>query len=480
MPYIIYYDDFEEGPEGIACWDGFQRASEELLQTHPEMEILVLSNRAPLSEDHSAFKDRVGICVASDAEIQEERLWRGALCIFYFSKYQKPFFEEPGAQEKLRSLDRFVLYRRMASYQKLIELLLQLKANQKTGVFHEQAWWEYYHQTLIPGGGASMEMGPEPEVEADIDFDPEVKRTDLEKHVRLHIRRKQSLDGQSPPSASMHIMYTLYRHTADEATNLIQKKCILENARNKTIQRIYLIGVEKETLLGEGLEENAKIFRLTGPGFESSFSIASVTEHANLHHSGDIIYWIRSDMVLPNQESLDGIELAFCENPKRVYALSRIERTLQGQMFKDPSCMSMMYSHEQDLYIYASPLELVFSSSSSASATALDFYRKHEELYINKLLEESGYTLYNDTERYKVIRIIVHDQNRFILGPSQMKKLECTPRVTFLPENSAVQHLPLDQMIRSCGLNEEGEYQVKKWLYEKFLLPKALHGSGSS
>ena len=469
--YILYYDDFEEGPSGVECWTRLGQAMEEILEKYPEVEILLISNKTPIPQDHPLRVNRPGmgiVVLASDAH--EEKLWAGSLCVFYFSKYKRSFLHKDAT--RIREMDRFILYRQMDSYEKFINLLLQLQNDRKKGVFHEQNWWTYYHTLIFEMDTEEAEAGAEVEAEVEGETEPvldgEGEGETFEEHIRFHLRKMQD-----PVPKIQHVMYTYYHPTTDPVTNLIQKKCILENLRNKTIDRFYLFAdLTQMTDEGGELQGDAKmeIVPLGSP----TFSFHRLIEHANEHHSHDIIYLIRSDMVLPNQESLETLEYTFYENPMMIYALSRIERTLQGHMFKDQACMSMMYSHEQDLYIYQAPLLLSPASLFQPLLEGIDFYGKHEELRLNWLLEMAGYTLYNDTEKFKVIRIMTQEGQRHILRPGRNARLACEGDLTFLPENSGIRHLPLDQLIRNCQMNEEGEYQLKKWLYERYILPKVL------
>jgi hypothetical protein len=261
---------------------------------------------------------------------------------------------------------------------------------------------------------------------------------------------------------------TYYKHYDLELLNIIQKKCIFENLKNKYINKVIVIGDKLDERLKDILENNESknlIIEqfLINDGF-IDLSFKDIFEIINNKYSNKIFCILRSDIILPNQESLEDIEIDMEEYDKKIYCISRIERLINGNLIKYDKLNKIFYSSEQDAWVFKSPLNINLELLKN-----IYFYERFSELELNNVLKINNYKIINNTNKYKVLRILT-DSNiecRQILNINSVKR--DINNFFLLPDEDSFNKIPIDHLIKIFNLDEQELYNLKCDLFNKYL-----------
>jgi hypothetical protein len=261
---------------------------------------------------------------------------------------------------------------------------------------------------------------------------------------------------------------TYYKHYDLELLNIIQKKCIFENLKNKYINKVVVIGDKLDERLKDIFKNNesknliTEQFLINEEFIDLSFK--DIFEIINKKYINKVFCILRSDIILPNQESLEDIEIDMEEYDKKVYCISRIERLITGNLIKYDKLNKIFYSSEQDAWIFKSPLNINLELLKN-----IYFYERFSELELNNILKINNYKIINDTNKYKVLRILTDNniEYRQILNVNSLKRDVNT--FFLLPDEDSFNKIPIDHLIKIFNLDEQELYNLKCDLFNKYL-----------
>lgn len=261
---------------------------------------------------------------------------------------------------------------------------------------------------------------------------------------------------------------TYYKHYDLELLNIIQKKCIFENLKNKYINKVIVIGNKLDERLKDILENNEsknlimEEFLINEEFIDLSFK--DIFEIINNKYSNKVFCILRSDIILPNQEGLGDIEIDMEEYDKKIYCISRIERLINGNLIRYDKLNKIFYSSEQDAWIFKSPLNINLELLKN-----IYFYERFSELELNNLLKINNYNIINDTNKYKILRILTDNniESRQILNVNSLKRDVNT--FFLLPDEDSFNKVPIEHLIKIFNLDEQELYNLKCDLFNKYL-----------
>lgn len=260
-------------------------------------------------------------------------------------------------------------------------------------------------------------------------------------------------------------MITYFKNTDNKLLNILQKKCIIENSKNKNINKIIVICENLENELKEIESENIIFHNFKDS--KNKISFKNLFEISNNLYSNKIIAIIRSDIVLPNQDDLNDIELDLSLSKNDIYCISRVDRLINGNIVKSLKLNNILYSTEQDIWIFKSPLEIDQVSINSLENIFL--YDKFSELYLNNILKTNNYNLINNS-KYKIIRLMYDDNinNRPLLD-NALNTLDKN-NIFLLPDSELLNKFSIQQMIEKIEPKEI--YALKCQLFNKYYINK--------
>jgi hypothetical protein len=268
-------------------------------------------------------------------------------------------------------------------------------------------------------------------------------------------------------------LVTFYINHAENILNIIQKKCIIENLKNKFIGNLYIIGSDLNDILNdiyEPLNESEKNQLKIIENNNSSFY--NILKFINNNLIDKTICITRSDIVLLNHIDLDDIHYELKNN---IYTLSRIDRLITGEFIKYQKLNQLLFSTEQDAWIFKSPINYEFNELEN-----IGLYDKYGELYFNNILKKCGYNLIN-TNKYKIIRVL-HENNldkRLLLNNNDLKRKindneNILNEITLVPDNS-IDNIPLDNLLKIFNIDDKELYQIKCDLFNKYYKKKIIN-----
>lgn len=192
------------------------------------------------------------------------------------------------------------------------------------------------------------------------------------------------------------ILFMYYEKNNNNIINTIQKKSITENLKNKNISKIVVIGKNLEEEIEEFNNENIDLYK-----FEGKLDFYNLINIINDKYKNDLIIFCRCDIVIPTQNSFDNFYYEFLLNKNLVYAVSRIDRLINGNLQKNNNLNNILFSSEQDCWIFKSPL-LINDLNNLKNIFINDLF---SELYFNKILKDNDKVLINNTKNIKIIRL---------------------------------------------------------------------------
>lgn len=387
-----------------------------------------------------------------------------SFCVFYFLENKDYYFTKN--IKEIISFNKYILHKKIDKYKALINVLKELNKN-SNHIFNQTTFINYYDK--LNGTEELNNIFSEfknNNVENNIKKIKSIKKIKTEeKNININLKKDNSLNMNN-------IYCTFYINTEHILTNDIQIKCIIENCKNKLFNKYIIISYNKEDYLKNYLKNVLSIDIMNNIIFiqndnETIFKIYNIINYLNTNYLGDIVYLARSDIIIPQQDKIKNIQLKLLES-KNIYAISRIERKLDGVMFKDNFCNSLLYSHLQDLYIFK-PFINIDLNNNIEIYNNLDYYSHNFEILFNKLLESSGYNIINDTINCKILRIMCSDNvnERHIMKENSIiyKDYNCS----YIAENNIINKYSLENYLNNVDLTEEEIYLVKQYIFKLFI-----------
>lgn len=273
---------------------------------------------------------------------------------------------------------------------------------------------------------------------------------------------------------------TIYRTEIDTIRDLnnvkmIQKKCIVENLNNKYIDKYLIIGNNLEEELKEIIEKYKHKLILYHTNKELNYK--ELFETINIFFKESIICLLRCDIILPNQNTLDTIDIDMFDsliNKKEIFALSRIERLLNGNLIKNDKLIYYLYSNEQDAWLFYSPIEL--NEKSFDKLSTIHLYDINSHLYFNKIMIDNNYKIINNSKKYKIIRLLYNFNivERFIMN-EKLNNIEYND-LYLLPSNEYFDKLTIENLLKIAKIeNNDDLYEIKCYIFNKYLKNKIIN-----
>lgn len=265
-------------------------------------------------------------------------------------------------------------------------------------------------------------------------------------------------------SNKIHVI-TYFNYTENKMLNIIQKKCIIENLKNTNVEKLLVLGTNLKNILNDLIDEYHNLFLIENESNEKPL-FKHILEISNKLLINRIICVLRSDIILPNQDNLEHLQL----NNNNIIALSRLDRLITGVLIKTDKLTQILYSTEQDAWIFKSPLNIDINLLNN-----IFFYEKYSELYLNKILKINGYNIINDTKRYKIIRLLYENNvcNRFLMNKNSSLHNQNLDDIFLLPENELIDKLSFNE---NCDVNIDAPelYKIKCELFNKYYKNKII------
>ncbi len=528
LNYIVIYDKVNESKlnhyESIfrVCKNSIEKNNYSLIfiNNQEKMHDILCKNEALLEGMVSGKID-----IYSGNNIIE--LLKNAFCIFYFLDNKDDFFTKN--IKEIISLNKFILHKHMDKYKALINVLKDL-TNNKNHTFNQNNFLNNYHKlsgtdelnlifeefknnyfnnnttnsSTVNSSTVNSstensnndikkiklikkvhkeennneennneennnEEKKKEENNNEEKKEEENKSKDIKKEYKKNINIIFSKENNFK---TKHVYCTFYNHTNNDITNEIQIKCMIENCKNKLFNQYIIFHHNSMDMLKNYFKNELNndfidkiIFIQNDEINPHILKINKVIDYFNNNYIGDIIYLSRSDILIPIQNDIKNIQFKLFET-NYIYAISRIERKLDGNVFKENSFNNLLYSHLQDLYIFRTPLKIDINNEIY---NQLDFYENKFEILFNKILESSGYHIINDTTNCKILRIMSNNDvnERHIMKECNIeyKDYDCS----YIAENSILNKFSLENYLKNLDLNEDELYLVKQYIFKLFI-----------
>lgn len=267
-------------------------------------------------------------------------------------------------------------------------------------------------------------------------------------------------------------MITYYRKSDKDILNTIQKKCVYENLNNNNISRIHIFGSNlKEEFYDIFKEFNSKKEIILNECGENA-SFKDMIDYANSKLCNKVIFIARCDIILPNQNDLCDLKFDLTNN-NDIYALSRIDRLINGNLVRSDKLNKILYCNQQDAWIFKSPLNIKYNDDNNMND--LLFYNKYSELFFNKILINNNYNVINDTNKLKIIRLLHENNldNRELIDEKEIDE-EHEENIYVLPDNSSLSKINIDKLINFIGIDDKELYNLKCYIFNKYFKSKII------
>jgi hypothetical protein len=295
-----------------------------------------------------------------------------------------------------------------------------------------------------------------------------LKKNNYVKNINITYDKLNNDDDNK--NNNMINIITYYKHFELDILNIIQKKCIIENLNNKNVGSIYIFGNNLKVHLDDIFNNIKKDIILHE--IDKNISYKDLIEVSNEKLKNKIVCILRSDIMLPNQNNLDYINIDLTINKKDIYILSRIDRMINGNFIRSEKLNKILFSSEQDAVLFKSPL--VINNDDMLKVDSIYFYDKYSELYFNKVLKDNNYELINDTNKYKVIRLLYENnlENRLLINNEV--KINNVDEVFLLPDNISIEKISIQQILNFTNIDDKELYNLKCIIFNKYLKKKII------
>lgn len=259
------------------------------------------------------------------------------------------------------------------------------------------------------------------------------------------------------------ILFMYYEEKNNNIINTIQKKSILENSKNKNINKIIVIGRDFDDKI-----ESNKVFYYN---YNEKLDFYNFIKIVNENYKNKLIIFCRCDIVIPTQNSFNHFYYEFLSNNNLIYAVSRIDRLINGSLMKNSNLNNILFSTEQDCWIFKSPI----------SMNNIDCLKKKyindlfSELYFNKILRENNKIIVNNTRNIKIIRLNNNNNidDREMIDKDQ--KIEDVNDLYLIPDNQNLNNLSIDKLLENAEIDEIEYNNIKSELFNKYIKNKIFN-----
>ncbi len=293
---------------------------------------------------------------------------------------------------------------------------------------------------------------------------------DMKNENNIDIKIDKIENTNKTPIENINII-TVFKEVNDQKMNFIQVKIIIENIDNQFVDKICVVGYNITEFFKTIKVHSNKLILLD---INEEISFKELIKIANDIFNGKIVSILRSDIILPFDESLHEINFDLSAENKTIYALSRLDRTFNGQFLRLNRLHQTLYSTEQDAFIFNSPVTV--SDELLEKLNGIYFYDRYSNLLFNNIMKENGYSVINNTKKYKVIRLVYDDNNadnRPIMNNNVIDN-DVKKDMYLLPSNEIIDEISFEDLIKVFNLNEKELYSIKTELFNRYLKNKII------
>jgi len=287
--------------------------------------------------------------------------------------------------------------------------------------------------------------------------------------------KKINYTEYSPSKINILIFYS--KHDID-IINVIQKKCIYENSKNKYVDKVYVFGENLESEIIEETNTICKPINIVLCETSENITFKDFNDYAKEFLDNKIVCILRSDIILLNNHELDNLDMTFEieETGKNIYTLSRSDRLISGNIVKYDKLNKILFSTEQDAWIFKSPLDIKESDNNDLDALFIN--NKYSELYFNNILQKNKYNLLNYTNKLKIIRILNENnlETRHLLQNKITKNIlnEVNDCISLVPDSS-IDNVSIDDMLKVFNVDSTEIYLLKCEFFNKYYKNKIIN-----
>ena len=276
---------------------------------------------------------------------------------------------------------------------------------------------------------------------------------DIQKNIKVNYKKGVDITNQKDFINILTYHYDIENN--QRKADILE--CVKINLENPNVKQYYLFVEDgKEKNLNSIYLDNTKV-TIVKCNKEKNFK--ELFSYSNNTLRDEIICILRPDIFLPNNDSLD-ILMSYLITEKRFYSLSRLEKRLDGVIWKVPELMESYYCDSQDAWLFKSPIDIKVD---------LDFDQKKSNIKLNKCILDAGYFPINDTDKFKVIGLNSISTPDVFRTNNNKPTTSVDADVYYLPETMGVISMSIDALINKVNLNTEQEYLLKCDIFNKLL-----------
>jgi hypothetical protein len=264
---------------------------------------------------------------------------------------------------------------------------------------------------------------------------------------------------------------TYFKNSDIKILNIIQKKCVIENLRNKSVSKVIVLGNDINNNFQDIINDTTNnLTNLQLIEFNNNITYKDLIDISNKLEKGSITCILRSDIILPNQNELDDLEFDLLSTNNKIYALSRVERLINGNLIRSEKLNKTLSSIEQDAWIFKSPININIDLLDN-----IFFYNKYSELQFNKILTSNNYKLINNSSKIKIIRILYENniENRILLNNTNIKNN--INDLLLLPDNDLIDKISFDNLLNILNINNNDINEIKCDIFNKYFKNKIIN-----
>lgn len=265
-------------------------------------------------------------------------------------------------------------------------------------------------------------------------------------------------------STKINLITYIRRMSANDMYYQLQIKCILENYKHHGVKNILVVGMGVEDTFQKISYEkiDGKNLILINDD-DDNISFMDLFTIANHVFQNELVMILRSDTIFLQNDDLSSLWIQYLHSNKKIIALSRIERDIQGRLIRLPPQQTSFGGLEQDAWILKTPIDI--KEECSEMIQKIDFNEKFSELYMNYFMKKMGYQVIHDSREYKILRICIHPDigmRDLIKPPSQPLQKE---KIEMIPDLGIMEMISMDQWIQMMHCDDEEIYEMKtEWM----------------
>jgi hypothetical protein len=307
--------------------------------------------------------------------------------------------------------------------------------------------------------------------EKEIDISNDLQIISFEDLPKKRIEKKRDpiilMDIQNSTkeySTKINLITYIRRMPGNDMYYQLQIKCILENYKHHGVKNILVVGMGVEDTFQKISYEkiDGKNLILINDD-DDNISFMDLFTIANHVFQNEMVMILRSDTIFLQNDDLSSLWIQYLHSNKKIIALSRIERDIQGRLVRLPPQQTSFGGLEQDAWILKTPIDI--KEECSEMIQKIDFNEKFSELYMNYFMKKMGYQVTHDSREYKILRICIHPDigmRDLIKPPSQPLQKE---KIEMIPDLGIMEMISMDQWIQMMHYDDEEIYEMKtEWM----------------